>query len=238
MKKVLIGVAIIFALVFIWRIVFLIKGPAESSRMAERPPVPVEVAKISIQPIQDIREYTGTVYPLYRYIVAPKVTGRVIEIRKRIGDRVEKGEVIARIDDAEYQQALIESEANLKIAQASLAEAKSQSELAKQELGRVQSLQEKGITSPSELDAAQTNYAAQESRLKLAQAQVEQREASLKSSKIRLSYTVLKATEPGFIGERFIDEGGLLAPNSPVVSVIGIDNVIVRTTIIDVITGI
>jgi len=59
----------------------------------------------------------------------------------------------------------------------------------------------------------------------------------LKSANIRLAYTVLRATEPGFIGERYVDEGSLLAPNSPVVSVIGIDTVIIRTTIIERVYG-
>ena len=64
-------------------------------------------------------------------------------------------------------------------------------------------------------------------------AQVDQRGASLNSAKIRLSYTVLNATEPGSIGERFADEGALLSPNSPVVTVLGYDRVIVRTTVVE-----
>jgi RND family efflux transporter MFP subunit len=131
----------------------------------------------------------------------------------------------------------LEAEANLKIAQASLNETVSQFELAEQEFRRVRALNEKGIASPSELDAAASNYTAQESRLKLAKAQVEQREASLKSAQIRLNYTVLMAAAPGFIGERFVDEGSLLAPNSPVMSVIGIDTVIIKTTIIERVYG-
>lgn len=154
-------------------------------------------------------------------------------MQKRIGDWVDEGEFIAVMDDAEYQQSVREAEANLKIAQASLIEARSQFDLATQELERVQSLQEKGIASPSELDAANTSYTAQKSRLELAQAQVEQRQAALKSAQIRLGYTTLVATQPGFIGERFVDEGALLSPNSPVVSIVGIDRVIVRTTIIE-----
>ncbi|TFH41106.1 MAG: biotin/lipoyl-binding protein, partial [Lysobacterales bacterium] len=67
------------------------------------------------------------------------------EIRKRIGDTVSRGELLARLDDAEYQQALREAEANLKIAEASLTEAMGQFELAKQELERAQQLQSKGI---------------------------------------------------------------------------------------------
>jgi RND family efflux transporter MFP subunit len=161
------------------------------------------------------------------------VSGRVVTITKRIGDWVKKGEIIARVDDAEYQQAVLEAQANLKISQASLNEAESQFELARQDLERVRSLQEKGISSSSELDTASTVFDAQKSRLELARAQVQQREAALKSAEIRLDYTVLAATEPGFIGERYVDEGSLLSPNSPLVSVVGIDNVIVQATIIE-----
>lgn len=230
----LILTGIILLALLAWRIVMLVsQGLGGPSGRFGNPPVAVEVDSVRYASIQEIREFTGTVYPLYRYIVAPKVPGRIIELGKRIGDWVQRGEVVARMDDAEYQQAVREAEANLKIARATLAEAQSGLELATQELGRVRSLQEKGIASPSEFDAAATQYAAQQARLWLAQAQVEQREAALKSANIRLGYTLLTGAEPGFIGERFVDEGSLLAPNSPVASVIGIDTVIVRTTIIE-----
>jgi len=228
----------IFVLFLIWRMILLVIGNKEtSSQQSSRPPVAVEVDSVRYEPIQETRQLTGSIYPLYRYIVAPKVSGRIIRINKRIGDWVKRGETIATIDDAEYQQMLLEAEANLKISQANLAETKTQFELAKQELERVESLQQKGIASPSELDAATTNFNALQSRTELAQAQVEQRQAALNSAKIRLSYTVLLASEPGFIGERFVDEGSLLAPNSPVVSVIGIDTIIVRTTVIERVYG-
>ncbi len=227
-----------FLLLLIWRTILLIvKDQGAPSRRFGRPPVAVEVDSVRYEHIQEIRGLTGSIYPRYQYIIAPRVSGRIIKINKRIGDWVEPGEIIAKIDDGEYQQMLLEAEANLKISQANLAEIESQFELAKQELERVQSLQQKGIASPAELDAAITSFNALQSRIKLAQAQVEQREAALKSAKIRLSYTVLVATDPGFVGERFVDEGSLLAPNSPVVSVLGIDTVIVRTTVIERVYG-
>ncbi|MHB9030642.1 MAG: efflux RND transporter periplasmic adaptor subunit, partial [Candidatus Latescibacterota bacterium] len=234
-KTILIIIGVLFFGFLAWRIINLVtsKSPTGGMRPGGRPPVAVQVAKPGYEPIQDIHLFTGSVYPMNRYVVAPKVSGRVIEIRKRIGDPVRKGEVIARIDDAEYQQAVLEAEANLKIAQASLAEIRGQAELVKQELDRAQSLREKGISSTSELDAAVTNNTAQQARLKLAQAQVEQREAALNSARIRLSETGLAAPEPGLVGERFVDEGALLSPNAPVITVVGIDRVIVRTTIIE-----
>jgi RND family efflux transporter MFP subunit len=234
-KNILITVGILFLVFFGWRIISLFTktqqawGPGFGRGQA----VAVEVSDVNIKQIKEVREFTGTVYPVYQYVISPKVSGRVIEIKKRIGDWVNKGEIIARLDDAEYQQAVLEAQANLRISKASLAESGSQFELARQELERVRSLQEKGIASSSELDSASTSYDAQKSRLELARAQVQQREAALKSAEIRMDYTVLYATEPGFIGERYVDEGTLLSPNSPLVSVVGIDSVIVQATIIE-----
>ncbi|MDZ7264969.1 MAG: efflux RND transporter periplasmic adaptor subunit [candidate division KSB1 bacterium] len=237
-KQIIIIIGALFLAVLLWRIVVLItKGTSQASNRSARPPVAVEVDSVRYGPIQEMETFVGSVTPIYQYILAPKVSGRVVQIKKRIGDWVKRGEVVARIDDSEYQQAVREAEANLKIAQATLREATSQFALAKQDLERVQSLQEKGIASPAELDAAQTNFTAQKSRLELATAQVDQRDAALKSAKIRLGYTTLMATEPGFIGERYVDVGSLLAPNAPVVSIIGIDTVIVQTTVIERIYG-
>ena len=227
-----------FLSVLIWRVVLLIvKDQRGAPRGFGRPPVAVEVDSVRYEPIQETRQLTGSIYPLYQYIVAPKVSGRMVRINKRIGDWVKRGEIIAKIDDGEYQQMVLESEANLRISYANLAETKSELELAGQELERVQSLQEKRIASLAELEAAQTKFDALQSRMELAKAQVEQRQAALNTAKIRLSYTTLSATEPGFVGERFVDEGSMLAPNSPVVSVIGIDTVIVRTTVIERVYG-
>ncbi len=231
-KKWFYGLCALFIVLLLSRIGVLvvgkIKGGTETSR---RPPVAVEVDTVRTGHARDIREFTGSVFPAYQYIVAPKVSGRIIELRKRIGDRVVRGETLGRIDDAEYQQAVREAEASLKIAQASLAEATSQLALVSKDLERYQTLQEKGLASPAELDAARTNRDAQKSRLELAEAQVEQRVAALTTARIRLDYTVLHASEPGFIGERFADEGALLSPNAPVLSVVGINRVIIRTTV-------
>ncbi|MFH1754687.1 MAG: efflux RND transporter periplasmic adaptor subunit [Candidatus Latescibacterota bacterium] len=232
-KKIIVAFVIVIAGILIWRIITLFSGDDGESALPERPPVAVEVDSVRYGSISEVRMLTGTVFPKYQYIVAPKVSGRIITIKKRIGDWVRAGEVIAHIDDAEYQQGVLEAQANIKIAEASLAEARSQFELARQEKERAELLQAKGIASQAELDAAVSNYSAQESRLQLMHAQVEQRTASLKSAKIRLSYTRLTASQPGLIGERFVDEGALLVPNSAVVSIIAIDSIIVRTTIIE-----
>lgn len=233
-KPLLIAAAVLFSLLLIWRIYILIfASRTDGSGSSGTPAVAVQVDSIRHESITDLRQFTGSVYPIYQYIVAPKVSGRVLTIRKRIGDWVRAGEPIAAIDDAEYLQALREAEANLRIAESALIEAESQAILASQDLERVRLLKEKGIATQAEYDLASSNQIARDSRLELARAQIEQRQAALKSAQIRLGYTTLAASEPGFIGERFVDEGALLTVNAPVVSVVGIDRVIVRTTIVE-----
>ena len=231
-NRIIIGVSILVFIIIVIRLIpLLTKGSGSGLSDQGRPPVAVEVAPARFGPIKEIRRFTGTVFPYNQYIVAPKVAGRVIQIGKRIGDPVSRGEVIARIDDAEYQQAVREAEASLKIAEASLSEARSQVDLARQERDRAKSLESRGMATAAELDAALSNYEARQARYDLALAQVDQRRAMLESSRIRLGYTVLTASGSGFIGERFVDEGALLAPNTAVVLVVEIDSVIVRTTI-------
>ncbi len=233
MKKpvVLIPIVILAAAVAVRIVLFVAKGSGGGGKMGGMPPVAVEVDSVRFGPIEEIREFTGSVFPYNQYVVSPKVSGRVVEIHKRIGDSVRAGELIARIDDAEYRQALLEAEANLRIAEASVEEAASQLALSRDQKERMESLRAKDLASNAELDAALADFAAKQSRHELSRAQVEQREAALESARIRLGYTRLAASRAGYIGERFVDEGALLAPNAAVVSVIEIASVIVRSSV-------
>lgn len=232
MKKWLIIVACLVIVFLGFRLTLLIMEKTGGGKSdGQRPAVAVEVAPVTFGPIAEVRSFTGTIFPYNQYVLAPKISGRVIEINKRIGDPVFEGELIAKIDDAEYQQAVRESEANLRIAEASMAESRSQLELARQEKERLKSLESRELATTAELETAVTNFEGRQARYQLALAQVEQRQAALESSRIRLGYTRLTASSAGFIGERFVDEGALLAPNTAVVLVVGIDSVIVRTTI-------
>ncbi len=233
--KILIRIfAILFLLFLIWRIFILVtKDNSNDFGMRRDLAVAVVVETINKETIKEIKEFTGTIYPSYQYIIAPKVSGRLEKITKRIGDFVHENEIIATIDDSEYQQALLEAQANLSIAQINLTEASSQFELADLELNRIKSLNEKGFVSQSDLEDANAAFISARSEVNLSNAQIEQRKAALKLAEIKLSYTVLKSSRSGFVGERFSDEGSLLTSNSPIVSIVGIDTVIIRSNLIE-----
>jgi len=145
-----------------------------------------------------------------------------------IGDRINRNQLIAVLDDEEYSQQVRQAEADLLVAKANLEESRSSLDVAKREWERVEELHKKGISADSELDAAKGTYATQEARYKVSQAQVTHREAALEAAKVRLSYTKISAsweegTNPRVVGERFVHEGTMLTPNAPILSLLEIN---------------
>jgi RND family efflux transporter MFP subunit len=190
-------------------------------------PVAVEIAPIKKGTIQDVGDFTGSLYPLSKFIVAPKIGGRLEKILVNIGDIVRGGQLVAKLDDEEYRQQVSQDKAELEVAQANLQERKNILENAKREYDRTIALRKKKIASESQLDAAESEYKTQQSKLKVASAKVSQKEAALRMANVRLSYGEIrlpKNNTSGFsvVGERFMDEGAMLAPNTPIVSIIDI----------------
>jgi len=190
-------------------------------------PVAVEVAPVQKQTLKDIGLFTGTLYPESQFVVAPKVAGRLNKLFVQIGDPVKKNQVIAVLENEEFQQQVDQAKAELDVARANFQESGSSLEIARREFERAKALRQKKIASESELDAAEAQLTAQEAKQRVAAAQVAQKEAALKAAQIRLAYTEIRASwENGddrrVVGERFVDEGAMLAPNSPIASVLDI----------------
>jgi len=67
---------------------------------------------------------SGKVVPVQSVNLSPKTSGRLAQLRVEQGDRVEQGQIIARMDDADIQAQLTQTRANLAQAQAQLAQAR------------------------------------------------------------------------------------------------------------------
>jgi len=187
--------------------------------------VAVEIAPVSRSSVRDIGQFSGSLIPKTQYTIVPKISGRLEQLLVDIGDTVRRGQLVAVLEDEEYQQQAIQAEADLRVAGANLEEAKSSLEIAKRTLEREETLHKKGIQSDSQLDAARAQYDGQEARYKVAIAQHANRQAALETARVRLSYTRIKASwdmgsDERYIGERFVYEGAMLSPNTPILSII------------------
>ena len=222
-----------------WQVYERSSGSKEASGSRRgNPAVAVEVTAIQKTSIKDVGRFTGSLSPLSEFIVAPKIAGRLEKILVDIGDVVTADQLVAVLDDEEYQQQVYQAVAELEVAQANLREVKITSENAKREYERTVALREKKIASESQLDAADSEYKTQQAKLQVATAQVSQKQAALKMAKVRLSYTQIRvppnhASRQRVVGERFVDEGSMLAPNTPIVSILDIGTLIAVINVIE-----
>ena len=107
-----------------WGVYDKLQQHAPAERQArDRLPAPVEVAPIEIGAIEDRRSFTGALEAWSEFVVAPKIAGRVNELRVELADSVRRGEVVAVLDDAEYVQEVARARAELEVARASHSEA-------------------------------------------------------------------------------------------------------------------
>ncbi len=206
------------------------RAPATQRAKGGPKPVPVESAPVRTGPIELRRTFSGTLEATAEFIVAPKVSGQVKQIAVDLADPVNRNQVVARLDDAEYQQAIAQAEADRAVEQANLTEAESALTIARRDLDRIQRLQGRGVSSESDLDAAKMEELARRAGVEVARAQVARADAALQSARIRSDYTRVEAgwnggNEQRIVAERYVDEGETVSANTPLLRIVELDPV-------------
>jgi len=202
-----------------------------SKRSSALRSVPVEVALIEQGPIALQRTFSGELEALAEFVVAPKVSGRVERVLVNIADMVQRNQVVAELDNAEYIQAIAQAQADLEVARATLFEAKSILEISNREFKRTESLFKRGIASDSDFDASRQDLLAKQAQLKVAAAHVTKAESSLETANIRLGYTKVTAGWTGgqdhrVVAERYVDEGQTVAANAPLLMIVELNPIV------------
>lgn len=192
--------------------------------------VAVETAAVARRSITDVALYTGTLQSGSQFMLAPKAGGRLRSLSVDIGDQVERGQVIAQLDDDEFVQAVAEQRAAVDVSQAQLEDAEAQHVMRRRSFERVADLRRRSLASESEYDMARSESDAAAANVRVAQAQLAQREAALRGAEVRLSYTRVRAEWDArggdnvrYVGERFVDEGANVSANAPIISIIDLD---------------
>ena len=228
-RKWLLGLAVILVVGLGWLIFSRLQAPELTSGPGgETRAIPVEVAPIERGTIELQRTFSGALEATAEFIVAPKVSGRVEHLSVDLADPVERGQVVARLDNDEYVQAVAQADADLAVARAKRSETRSALEIANRELKRVETLRERGVASESQLDSARAQQLAAQAELEVAAAEVTKADASLETARIRLGYTSVSADWTGgddqrLVAERFVDEGDTVSANAPLMSIVELD---------------
>jgi HlyD family secretion protein len=157
---------------------------------------------------------SGYVTARRRATVASKITGRLTEVEVEEGLPVERGQMLARLDDSQLRAALALARAQLAAAERTGDRTRSELKLAGITLGRTRRLLEAGVANRDDMDRAESAVETLEAQLavELQQAQVAERQMELSAT--RLEDSVIRAPFTGMVISKDAQPGEMVSPNS------------------------
>ena len=185
---------------------FTAKTPPGTAHAAETgKPMPGPGVKVSLEQINELRQWPGTVTARTVTQIAPKLSARILDLRVRVGDAVNANQIIVRLDPTELQSRVNQ-------ARSALAAAEAQSAKASADLRRTQSLFDQEAATQQTLEAAKA--AAHTSAAQVAEAR-----AAIATAESQLTETVLRAPFDGAVLKRNQEPGDMAMPGAPVLTV-------------------
>ena len=199
----------------------LVGCSSDSKTVNAAPEVVSNISVFSAQAsnVPDVVEAVGTLRAAETSQLAAQMMGNIVEIRVREGDRVQRGQLLAVLDDAQPRAALDRASAADLAAQHEIAASDSDFTLAESTFKRYQTLYEKKSVSPQEFDEIRARYEAAQARRDIARAGQAQAKAALQQARTALGYTHIVAPFDGLVTEKKADVGTLASPGMPIFTV-------------------
>lgn len=181
-------------------------GAGGANGGGRRPPSVVSVARVVTGEAPVVRAALGTVMPIATAQVRPQVSGPLIEVAFEEGQRVRKGQLLARIDPRPFQLVVDQARAGLQRDAALLANARV-------DLGRYQTLLRQDSIAGQQVQT-------QEAAVRQNQATLAADKATLGTAELNLSFTRLVAPVTGRVGLRQADVGNYVLAGQTTVAVV------------------
>jgi RND family efflux transporter MFP subunit len=202
--------------------VFSLAGcSSEQSRTAPSPETVRNIPVFAVQQaaVPDLLEAVGTVHAAQTSELASQMMGNILEVRVHEGDRVQRGQVLAVIDDSQPRAAVDRAIAADSAAHQQVVGAESDLALAESTLRRYQNLYEKKSVSPQEFDEVKARQQAALAHHDMAKAGQAQAQAALSQARTSLDYARIRAPFDGVVTEKKTDSGTLALPGMPLFTV-------------------
>jgi RND family efflux transporter MFP subunit len=157
----------------------------------------------------------GYVVARTKAAVSAKIPGRLAMLNVSEGSRVKKGEVIARLDNADYAAAVGQAEAELASVKATLIETQSDRDQAQREFVRVRDVhaQNPNLVSPQEVENADSRARQADARVSAQSSRVDAASAGLRVAQANLENTYIRAPFSGTVLRKEAEVGEVVAPS-------------------------
>ena len=190
-----------------------------------RAPMAVELAKAGRTSIAAEITVVGNLIGQATVSVAPRAAGRLLDISVRLGDRVTRGQRLARIEDFEILEQVKQAEAAQQVSLATIRQREADLQLAQTNVERSRSLFQRQLLPRQTLDDNEARYQSALASVDLAKAQSSQSNARLDELRINLENTNITSPVNGFVSHRTVDPGAFVSQNAPVLDVVDISTV-------------
>jgi RND family efflux transporter MFP subunit len=217
-KKRIAGIVVVIAIVAVLVIVRAKRvRQKEGAPLVKEVPVAVQTARVSEGRVIRTSHVLGTVIGAEETDLAPQVMARVLEVNVREGEVVQAGQVLARLDEREFQDAVTEAEATLAAAEAAY-QAQRDTTARDKKLFAVKAI-------------AQEQWDHSQAAETAASAQLESAKQRLNLARTRLGYCQLVAPANGVVARRLADPGDLAVPGKPLLQLVSQQTVRVRASL-------
>ena len=178
-------------------------GPGKPPAMAP-PAAALASAAVELREVELTQSAEAVVEAVRQSTVSAQIAGRIVDLPFDVGDRVQRGQVIARIDERAASQAVAASEAQVRSAEATLANARANYQ-------RSQQLLAQKFISPAALDKAQSDFRSAESQMKAMLAGAGQ-------AATERSFATIVAPYAGIVAVRHMQLGEMATPGKPIMT--------------------
>ena len=175
---------------------YWIRHSADAARAKAPAPIPVSVATAGREDVPILVDGLGTVQALNTVPIHSQIDGKLIEITFTEGQRVKKGDELAKIDPRLFKAALDLAQAKKGQDEANLISAEKDLTRAKTLVARSFETQQTVDQQQAKVDALKASIAADE--------------AAVETARTQLDYTIITAPIDGRAGIRQVDAGSII----------------------------
>jgi|GEM_PF-2825808 len=171
----------------------------------------VSVIEAHYQPVFQSKTYSTSLIAAQHIAVISQTSGAIVQKLVRNGQHVEKGDILIKLDQRDYQLNLEEALANLDLAKAAYNQADNDRQNAEK-------LIKKGGMSQSKHDSTLTTYHKAKASMKLAKVHAER-------AQVALDRTNIRAKSNGKVIDLYLDQGQHVTAGTPVCDIINDTNI-------------
>lgn len=190
--------------------------------------VPVRVEKVTQGELRVRLELVGEVRARREVEVAAPMSGRLTEVLVEMGQEVEEGQLLARLDEAPLRAKMAEARAAQSVNQAAIRRAQADLRAVSDELARKAPLAEDRLVTPQAMEKLRSRHEAAEASLEVTRSQAKQATASVGVLQQQLRDTRLVAPFAGRVQARLLDPGAVVAAGAPILRLVHADPAVIR----------